>query len=91
MRVGEPIPRTGKGQFKVSRGSCFSRYQAYAKPPEDIITHLEQFAACADWSKGAIRVRCPDCGYLYFRVVRKTGRSGQFGNKSAGTQGNLEF
>lgn len=44
-----------------------SRYQAYANPPEDILTRLEQSAACADWSKGVARIRCENCGHSYFR------------------------
>jgi hypothetical protein len=44
-----------------------ARYQGYANPPQVIVDRLEQFAACADWSKGVARIRCPDCGHSYFR------------------------
>jgi hypothetical protein len=47
--------------------SSLSRYQAYANPSQTILDRLEQFTGCADWSKGIARIRCPDCGYSYFR------------------------
>ena len=50
----------------IVRGS-FTRYRAYANPPQDVMERLIDFTGCADWSKGLARIRCPDCGHSYFR------------------------
>ena len=33
-----------------------------------LIAHAASaFLLCGDWSEGIARIRCPDCGYDYFR------------------------
>lgn len=44
-----------------------TQYQTHANPSETILDRLEQFACCADWTKGVARIRCEDCGHSYFR------------------------
>jgi len=44
-----------------------NRYQAYARPSQNILDRLKQFTSCAYWTKGVARIRCEDCGYSYFR------------------------
>jgi len=64
--MGTYIPHR-EGIVQTIVRESLTRYQAYANPPQVTIDRLEQFAGCADWSKGVARIRCEDCGHSYFR------------------------
>ncbi|SLM17439.1 transposase [uncultured spirochete] len=56
-----------EGIIQTIVSHSLTQYQAYASPSETILDRLEQFTACADWTKGVARIRCEDCGHSYFR------------------------
>lgn len=64
--MGIYIPHQ-EGTIQTIVRCSLTQYQAYAGPSQNIIDRLEQFAGCADWSKGVARIRCEDCGHSYFR------------------------
>jgi len=51
--MGTYIPRREGTVQSIVRLSL-ARYQGYANPPPVIVDRLEQFSACADWSKARI-------------------------------------
>jgi hypothetical protein len=60
------VPReitTIQSVFRYSRLA----YTQYAEPSPDILTRIDEFIGCADWSKGVARISCDDCGHSYFR------------------------
>ena len=57
---GESVVQT---VFRKSRTS----YEGYASPPADTLARVDEFLACADWTRGVARVKCTACDYSYFR------------------------
>lgn len=51
--MGTYIPHREGTVQRIVRLSL-ARYQGYADPPQGIVDRLEQFSACADWSKARI-------------------------------------
>ena len=59
MPHGESVVQT---VFRKSRTS----YEGYAFPPADTLARVDEFLACADWTRGVARVKCTACDYSYF-------------------------
>jgi len=53
MGMGTYVPHQEGTVQSIVRLSL-TRYQGYANPPQVVVDRLEQFAACADWTRDRI-------------------------------------